>query len=99
MVEGMSLMLGLETWRYSHGNFLSQIDGFNCGPIACAKILELFGVADYENLRIEHEFNGLWKMIRDFWNQFMRASEQDVIVRVVERAQTRRSQTNDALCS
>jgi len=95
-VEGMSLILGSDTWRFTRGHFLTQTDGVNCGPIACAKILELFGVADYENLRIEHEFNGLRKMVRDFWNRCLRASEQEVLVRVVERTRPRSSQLHDS---
>jgi hypothetical protein len=97
LVEGMSLILGSDTWRYTRGQFLTQTDGFNCGPIACAKILELFGVADYKNLCIEHEFNGLRKMVQELWKQFLRASEQDVLVRVVERTQLRSSQLNDVV--
>ena len=29
-------------WTMQSGTFLKQMDGFNCGPIACLKLMELF---------------------------------------------------------
>jgi hypothetical protein len=40
-IHGYSLFLGLEEWRLERGDFIKQVDTFNCGPIACMKILEI----------------------------------------------------------
>jgi hypothetical protein len=40
-IQGYSLILGLEEWRLERGDFIKQMDSFNCGPIACMKILEI----------------------------------------------------------
>ena len=29
-------------WRLERGQFIHQTDGFNCGPIACLKLMDLF---------------------------------------------------------
>jgi hypothetical protein len=34
----------MEQWRLERGYFIHQMDGFNCGPIACHKLMELFGI-------------------------------------------------------
>jgi len=31
-------------WRLERGQFIHQTDGFNCGPIACLKVMEVFDV-------------------------------------------------------
>jgi len=31
-----------ENWRLERGQFIHQTDGFNCGPIACLKMMDLF---------------------------------------------------------
>jgi hypothetical protein len=41
-IQGYSLILGLEEWRLERGDFINQVDSFNCGPIACMKILEIY---------------------------------------------------------
>jgi hypothetical protein len=34
----------LEQWRLERGYFIHQMDGFNCGLIACLKVMEFFGI-------------------------------------------------------
>jgi hypothetical protein len=43
-IHGYSLFLGLEEWRLERGEFIKQVDTFNCGPIACMKILEIYNL-------------------------------------------------------
>ena len=42
VVNGFDLVINSEKWRLIRGNFIVQSDGFNCGPIACLKVMELF---------------------------------------------------------
>jgi hypothetical protein len=49
----------LEQRRLERGYFIHQSDGFNCGPIACLKVMELFGIVTipypqdfYENYNV-----------------------------------------------
>ncbi len=41
-VMGYTLTLDYVKWRLEGGGFVQQTDGFNCGPIACLKILDCF---------------------------------------------------------
>lgn len=36
-----------QEWSIQRGWFRKQIDGYNCGPIACLKIMELFDCSEY----------------------------------------------------
>ncbi len=47
-VNGFDVIIALQRWQLERGSFLHQLDGNNCGPIACLKILELFHVIDIE---------------------------------------------------
>jgi hypothetical protein len=40
-IHGYLLLLGLEKWRLERGDLVKQVVTFNCGPIACLKILEI----------------------------------------------------------
>jgi hypothetical protein len=50
-IHGYTLLLGLGEWRLERGDFVKQVDTFNCGSIACSKILEIY------NLTILYEVN------------------------------------------
>ncbi len=47
-VNGFDVIIALQRWQLERGSFLHQLDGNNCGPIACLKILELFYAIDVE---------------------------------------------------
>jgi hypothetical protein len=85
-IEGYRLTLGIENyWRFERGHFIKQLDSFNCGPIACLKILEMFHLTtDYE-VNLAYRTNGIRDMVADEWRKFIQRSEQDLIVRVRER--------------
>ena len=46
VVNGFDLVINSVKWRLIRGNFIIQSDGFNCGPIACWKVMELFSRLD-----------------------------------------------------
>jgi hypothetical protein len=50
-VNGFDVIIALQRWRLERGSFLYQLDGNNCGPIACLKIMELFHAIDVEAAR------------------------------------------------
>jgi hypothetical protein len=54
-VNGFDVIIALQRWRLERGYFLHQLDGNNCGPIACLKILELFHAIDVEAAREVYE--------------------------------------------
>jgi hypothetical protein len=54
-MNGFDVIIALQRWRLERGSFLHQLDGNNCGPIACLTILELFHVIDVEAAREVYE--------------------------------------------
>ena len=54
-VNGFDVIIALQRWQLERGSFLHQLDGNNCGPIACLKILELFHAIDVEAAREAYE--------------------------------------------
>ncbi len=50
-VNGFDVIIARQRWQLERGYFLHQLDGNNCGPIACLKILELFHAIDVEAAR------------------------------------------------
>ncbi len=45
-VNRFDITIAMQKWRLERGSFLHHLDGSNCGPIACLKILELFHAID-----------------------------------------------------
>jgi hypothetical protein len=39
-VNGYVIIIAMQKWRLEIGYFLHQLDGYNCGPIACMKIID-----------------------------------------------------------
>ena len=47
--EMVIIIIEQVTWRVIRRDFLTQTDGFNCGPIACLKVMALFQQIDLES--------------------------------------------------
>ncbi len=54
-VNGFDVIIALKRWRLERGSFLHQLDGNNCGPITCLKMLEIFNAIDVEAAREVYE--------------------------------------------
>jgi hypothetical protein len=84
-IEGYRLTLGIEdSWRFERGHFIKQLDTFNCGPIACMKILEMFHLTSEYEVNLAYCTNNIRDMVADEFRKFIQRSQQDLIVRVRE---------------
>ncbi len=54
-VNGYDIIIAMQKWQLERGYFFHQLDGNNCGPIACMKIMDLFHVIDVEEAREVYE--------------------------------------------
>jgi len=75
---------GSSAWRYERGHFIHQVDGFNCGPIACVKILEIFGLATRDDLWLGYQMGRLREVVKQYWERFINRCSEDMTVRVRE---------------
>jgi hypothetical protein len=54
-VNGYDIIIAMQKWQQERGYFHHQLDGNNCGPFACMKIMELFHAIDVEEAREVYE--------------------------------------------
>jgi hypothetical protein len=58
-IHEYSLLLGLEEWRLDRGDFVKQVDTFNCGPIACLKILEIYNLTTLYDVNMAYQTDSI----------------------------------------
>jgi hypothetical protein len=59
---------------------LKQYDGINCGPIACLKVMEIYGIIPKNTVdaaSIMHE-QGYCGIVLEYYNRFMKRYEPDI---------------------
>jgi hypothetical protein len=62
-IQGYSLTFGSDKWRFERGEFVKQVDSFNCGPIVCTKILEMFKLVTEYEVKIAYHMNALRTLV------------------------------------
>jgi hypothetical protein len=66
--HGYSLFLGLEEWRLERGEFIKQVDTFNCGPIAYMKILEIYKLTTLYEVNLAYNTNSIQSFVMNEYN-------------------------------
>ena len=84
-IQGYLLTFGLDEWRFERGEFVKQVDSFNCGPIVCTKILERFKLVTEYKVKIAYHTNALWMLVTNEWKRFVSRFNNNLIERVRER--------------
>ncbi len=86
-IEGYQLTLGIhdDEWRFERTHFIKQTDPYNCGPIACTKILEMFHLTMIQEVQLSYAINTICTLVAEHWRKFIQRSEQDLIMRVREQ--------------
>jgi hypothetical protein len=84
-IHGYSIFLGLEEWRLERGEFIKQVDTFNCGPIACMKILEMYKLKTSYEVNLVYNMNSIWSFVINEWTWLVAQCNNDLILHVRER--------------
>jgi hypothetical protein len=79
------LTFGSDKWRFKRGEFFKQVNSFNCGPIACTKILEMFKLVTEYEVKIVYNTNALRMLVTNEWKRFVSRFNNNLIVGVRER--------------
>jgi len=67
-----------EPWNVEHDPILKQADGFNCGPIACLKVLEIYGLIKENSIGdIAHQQFGYRGVVMTFYENFIARYKRD----------------------
>jgi hypothetical protein len=83
-IHGYSLFLGLEEWRLERGELIKQVDIFNCGPIACMKILEIYNLTTSYEINLAYNTNSIWSFVISEWTWLVAQCNNDLIFCVRE---------------
>jgi hypothetical protein len=83
-IEGYKLTVGIHEWRFERGHFVKQVDPFNCGPIACTKILEMFHLTSAYEVKLAYDTNGIRNLVTKQWRCFVHQCDQGLLVHVRE---------------
>ncbi len=70
-IEAYKLTVGIHEWRFERGHFVKQMDPFNCGPIACTKIMEMFHLISAYEVKLAYAVNGICKLVTEHWTRFV----------------------------
>jgi hypothetical protein len=82
-IHGYSLFICLEEWRSERGDFIKQVDTFNCGPIACMKILKIYHLTTYE-VNLAYNTNSICSFVISEWTRLVAHCNNNLILRVRE---------------
>jgi hypothetical protein len=83
-IHGYSLILGLEEWRLGRGDFIKLVNTFNCGPIACMKILEIYKLTTSYELQLAYSTNSIWSLVINEWTCLVAQCNNDLLLHVRE---------------
>ena len=73
-----------QEWRLERGHFVKQLDGFDCGPIACTKILEIFGLVTKFEVHNAYGVGNIRTLVVEHWKRFIERCNDDLIIRRVQ---------------
>ena len=66
-------------WTIQNDPDIEQNDGFNCGPIACLKVMEIFGVIEPGSMpTIAMSREGIRPVVMDYYQQLIVKYEKDL---------------------
>ena len=80
-VLGYTLTIDHEMWRLEPGEFLAQTDGYNCGPIACLKLLEMYHLVLVEDVEMSNLTGSIRRLVLEKWRRFVDYCDDDLVVR------------------
>ena len=64
---------------------MRQLEGYNCGPIACPKILETFGLVTKFGVNNAYGLGTIRNLVTEQWKRFLIRCTDDLIVHIVQR--------------
>jgi hypothetical protein len=60
-------------WTIEKHPVLKQHNGFNCGPIACLKVMEIYCMLPHNSIEtIRQSVHGYWEVVMEFYQKFLK---------------------------
>ena len=64
-------------WRLQSGEFMKQLDHYNCGPLACSKVIEIFGIVPIPEIKKAYDCDGVRRLVVNTWKLFKEKCNED----------------------
>jgi hypothetical protein len=64
-------------WRLQSGEFMKQLDHYNCGPLACSKVIEIFGIVPLPEIKKAYDCDGVRRLVVNTWKLFKEKCNED----------------------
>jgi hypothetical protein len=61
------------------------VDTFNCGPIVCMKILEIYKLTTFYEVNLAYNANSIWSFVINEWTRLVAQCNNDLLLHVGER--------------
>jgi hypothetical protein len=84
-----------EEWRLERGYSIHQMDGFNCGPIACLKVMELFSLVTIPYSQDFYENYNVCKIVMGQWEELLKYCDSNLIFVFKTKPVKESKHTND----
>jgi hypothetical protein len=66
-------------WCVYNDPIIWQVDGYNCGPIACLKVMEIYGILPPDSIaEIAHQRYGYRGVVMDHYSRFLAQHDRDI---------------------
>ena len=75
VVNGYDLIINSVKWRLIRGTFIVQTDGFNCGPIACLKVMELYSRLDQSSAADSYAKARIRYVVCEEWESMVKIAD------------------------
>jgi hypothetical protein len=66
-------------WCVYNDPIIRQVDGYNCGPIACLKVMEIYGILPPDSIaEVAHQRYGYRGVVMDHYSRFLAQHDRDI---------------------
>jgi hypothetical protein len=67
-------------WTVSNDSSIHQVDGVNCGPIACIKVMEVFGILEPGLMSAIEESDSYCTVVMNYYQQCINKYRNDIFL-------------------
>ncbi len=67
-------------WTVTNDPSIRQVDGFNCGPIACLKVMEVFGILEPGTLSVIEESDSYRTVVMNYYQESISKYNNDIFL-------------------
>ena len=78
-----------QDWIVTNDPSISQSDGYNCGPIACTKVMEVFGIIEPDSMSTIAESPGGYRtVVMDYYKGFISRHKNEIFLELRKKNMT-----------